>query len=550
MNEFELQQSDNVLFRKNIRRLSFKSNEHTSLFFHLGVLIFSPYFQSLLEGGLGFIKQWLVAVLLGAQNIEQTKELHYSSLNTMLGHVIKHPSNQRMELKQIATTTNRDNILRFNGEMVNVKSRSDFYYDPHTKHYTGQLKILDTWCPSVRLADKGINMDFIHTTDGYPAYFETTDNFYDLRERYSKNIKHFRSLMGFPEDKIITIIIDRGIFSTEVFKDVIQSPTEHIITWEKGYNHDKWNENVMYGSGCIIKKKNRCRDIRLVHYNYQDGIWDKDTGMRQIIVRVLDKNWKTLIEVSILTDDKTREAKEVVELMLKRWVQENDFKYLIKHFGINQITTYAFIDYKDMREKIEDKLYTGGKYKDITKEIKRIRAKLKTALLSKYKFQQKHPDSEKKLPKREKERKMKIWKEVEQLDLLLKKHEQQRKEYAEKTSKLDELIEQDYKKLDTNTKSFLDAIKILARNMFYLELHPFKEKYDNYRDDHVLFRCLTRSAGTIKSENGISIINLIPTMEYPKKIKRIFNEILEDINEKNPRFPNESNNNIELKLTD
>jgi len=102
--------------------------------------------------------------------------------------------------------------------------------------------------------------------------------------------------------------------------------------------------------GSIIKTRNRKQDVRLVHYKYQDGTWEKVKGMRRIVVRVLDKNWDTLIEVSILTDDQERDAREVIELMLKRWVRENDFKYLIKHFGINQITTYAFVDYKLITE--------------------------------------------------------------------------------------------------------------------------------------------------------------------------------------------------------
>jgi len=51
----------------------------------------------------------------------------------------------------------------------------------------------------------------------------------------------------------------------------------------------------------------------------------------------VDKKWKILIEVSVLTDDKNRTVSQIIDLMLKRWVQENDFKYNIKHFGLNQI---------------------------------------------------------------------------------------------------------------------------------------------------------------------------------------------------------------------
>ncbi len=221
---------------------------------------------------------------------------------------------------------------------------------------------------------------------------------------------------------------------------------------------------------------------------------------------------------------------------------------MIKHFGINQITTYAFVDYRDLREKIEDKLYTGGQYKELTRDIQRIRAKLKTALLRKYKFQQKHKDPEAKLPAREERRKRKIWLDVSQLDSALKQHEQQRKDLAGKTSKIEELINEGYKKPDTDTRSFVDAIKILARNIFYLKLQSFKGKYNNYRDDHQIFRNLTTSAGKIKVDNEKVVVTLMPTMEHSKKTRAIILDVLNDINQAQPTWPNDSNKKIVLDL--
>lgn len=466
----------------------------------------------------------------------------------MLGKVIKHPVNQRYALKEMATAANKDAILCFNGELVNVVGEKDFYYDPHTKHYTGQLKTLSTWCPSVRLADKGINMDFIHTVKGFPVYFDTNDNFYDLRERFKKNCNRFRALMGFPDDMILTTIIDRGIFSTEVISDIVATENQHIITWEKGYDKSQWDENKGYGTGGIIKTRNHKHDVRLIYYKYQDGTWEKVKGMRRLIVRVLDEKRDTLIELSILTDDRERDACEVIELMLKRWLQENDFKYLIKHFGIDEITTYAFMDYKDIREIIEDKLYTGGQYKELTKDIKRIRTKLKSALLRKHKFQEKHKDPEAKLSAGEEKRKRKIWFEVSKLDAALKQLEQQRKDLAGKTSKIQELINEGYQKLDTDTKSFVDAIKILARNIFYITFQPFKEKYNNYRDDHQVFRNLSASAGKIQEDNEKLVVSLMPTMEHSKKIRGIILDVLKEINDTQLTLPNGSNKKIILDL--
>jgi hypothetical protein len=39
-------------------------------------------------------------------------------------------------------------------------------------------------------------------------------------------------------------------------------------------------------------------------------------------------------------------------------------------------------------------------------------------------------------------------------------------------------------RLDTGPKRLLDAVKVVARNVFYRALAPFKAAYDNYRDDH------------------------------------------------------------------
>ena len=41
--------------------------------------------------------------------------------------------------------------------------------------------------------------------------------------------------------------------------------------------------------------------------------------------------------------------------MLNRWIQENDFKYMIRHFGINQITSYKSRSYQSIEELLAEK---------------------------------------------------------------------------------------------------------------------------------------------------------------------------------------------------
>ena len=85
------------------RNTSFNSNKQESFCFHLGVLIFAPFLNKLEKKGLAYISQWLVTVLLGCQNIEQSKELNYLSLEQIMGKTYKTLRLQRTLLNDAAT---------------------------------------------------------------------------------------------------------------------------------------------------------------------------------------------------------------------------------------------------------------------------------------------------------------------------------------------------------------------------------------------------------------------------------------------------------------
>lgn len=122
---------------------------------HLGILIFSSMFlrlEAVLGEGGWVIKQWVAAILLGAVNIEQSKLLDIDDLRFLLGQILRFPHRQRLELERLAMTETVERLIQFNVKEVNASSVSDFYYDPHTKRYTGMQKVLKGWCPGIRLA--------------------------------------------------------------------------------------------------------------------------------------------------------------------------------------------------------------------------------------------------------------------------------------------------------------------------------------------------------------------------------------------------------------
>ena len=522
--------------------------------------------------------QWLVAVLLGAKNIEQSKLLNYKSLELFLDNPVRNLNTQRKKLKEFATEDIFTKLLRFNAKMVGVGEQTVFYYDPHTKHYTGLREILKSWCSKVRMADRVVNTDFIHTADGFPVYIKNGDTFDDMRVRFFKDIKEFRKITEIPDNKTITICVDRGIYSADVFGEVALMTNLHIISWEKNYKNDKWDENKETKPGSFIMTRNNKTDTKLITYQCQELRWDKNDKIRQIIVRIPEKNGKGTVELSILTDDLDSDATEIIFIMLKRWIQENDFKYLIAHFGLDQITSYLFDDYKDITGTVTDKDHISGEYKALTKELEKIRRKLKTALhkkheqdtkfgiyqdiseLTKVKSEILFNEFAKELAgvNIEKSEKQPTDKQKQSyknnVDTIVKLTNQYVEKYAERTatdkkvSKIDELTQKETKKLDTAQKQLMDIIKITARNVFYLGFETFKEKYNNYRDDHLVFREITRANGRVEINNSQIVVDILSKMEIPPKVRNILSEIFEVINKKNIPLPNNENRIIKLEI--
>ena len=503
---------------------------------HAGVLLFSQFFNHLRHSitvNEPLIKQWLVSILLGAINIEQTKLLNYPSLNYFFGQVLSNRDQQRQLLTDIAKTACQDELLQLNGELVGIKQCSDFHYDPHSKHYTGQNKLLKGWCSRLRFAEKVVHMDFIHMPTGYPVYLSHDDNYLDLRVRFFDVVTQFRKLFSISPSKPLTFIIDRGIYGLDTFNKFINDKAiNYFITWEKGFRADLYDKNEWDSSLSLYRTKNSSKDLKRYQFFYCDKRWSKQNDMRQIVVKAINPNNNSII-VSILCNDLNRCAKDIINLMFDRWIQENDFKYLDVHFGINEITSYGVLSYKDIKKHLKDKQEKSGVYKALVKQRLQLKSRLKTLLLNEHCAKHKN-----------KSREDKIVELTQQLNKLQEKINQTEKE----VSRLNRLSEEGFQKLDTSKKAIMDSVKILARNLFYKLLRPFKEAYDNFRDDHMLFRHLTRSPGLIHETDNTIEITLIPQACFPPKVITIFNSILETFNGSEQLIPDGQQRKLTIHL--
>ena len=540
---------------------------------HAGVLLFAPTLLAItqvLDPPEPRFKQWLASLLLGALNIEQTKFLNWEDLSRLLGSVVRFAHPQRQELERVANETSLQALARFNARQIAADQQSDFYFDPHTKHYTGLQNVLEGWCAAIRWVDKAMHSDFIHTAQGQPLYFETTDNFADLRERFFAVVERCRRVLAWPAERVLTWVVDRGIFGKEVFSKVLANPVLHLITWEKGYEAQNWPPvGGVSGSMVIERARNRAEDVRSYHLEYEDRTWPKDERLRQLVVQATNPNGRT-IQVAVLTDDRKRAAREILRLIFCRWVQENDFKYLDKHFGINQITSYGATGYEQLRAQVEDRQVCSAQAKALQVQRRELRGQQGPLLLLQAKSEHQSGQRQKRLQQleqapaldpanqertrlrqaqtRAQSTRQARQEQIEQLSQQMAELEQ-KAETAQKTeSRLERLIEEKMVRLEPNKKRLMDCLRVIAHNAFYAALAPFKKAYNNYRDDHEQFRQLTQASGVLEVRAEQIVVHLLPRVNYSPQLRRIIAQRLDQINEQQLVLPDGRGRRLRFRL--
>lgn len=540
---------------------------------HLGVLVFAPVLVAVArvgEAAGALFKQWLASLLAGALNIEQSKFLSWPDLTRLLGSVVRCPHPQRQELEGAARLANIEALARFNAAQIQAEGPSQFYFDPHTKHYTGQANVLEGWCPAIRWADKAMHSDFVHTVNGEPLYFETTDNFADLRERFFEVVGRCRQVLQWPAERVVTWVVDRAIFGQEVFAKVLADPMLHLITWEKGYVAQAWPPpEGISGSLVIQRPRNRAEDVRCYHLQYWDRSWPKDPRLRQIVVQATNPQGR-VIQVAILTDDQSGAATVIIGLMFNRWIQENDFKYLDKHFGINQITSYGLTEYGQLRQQVADRQVRSAEVKALAQQQRQNRLRQSRLLLlqsrgehQERQRQQRIQELEGQSQRAESQRQLSRlrqqqsrWvstrgarqEQIQKLSEELAQLEAKAQAVEQTESRLERMIAEHMVRLDPEKKRLMDSLRVIARNVFYQALAPFKKAYNNYRDDHDQFRQLTQASGVLEVGAELVTAHLMPRVHYPPQVRRIIATVLDGINARDPVLPDGSGRRLRLRL--
>jgi hypothetical protein len=409
-------------------------------------------------------------------------------------------------------------------------------------------------------------MDTFHTRSGRPCFVQHYSGYYDMRQRFFISLEVFDRLFSPARRQGRTFIIDRGIYGLGTLQSF---GDDYVVTWEKGYEGDGWDDKGEVVEFTRSRIKNRKNDERSINFRCQEASWKRDGSFRRIIVRAERDDGRN-IELSVLTSNPDMDIRDVVWAIFQRWLQENDFKYLDAHFGFCQLDSRNDLSFEDQAGDFLDRLVDSPEYAKSKNELGKVETRLGKRLVEQKKAERTSRKLAKEMSGLETELKIldaritlqadapdslgtrrskvkkqvgatrrklktntgkleKIRQEIRDLEKLAEPMECRLCAMAKKESRLQLLIKEEYRYLDTRRKSMMDALRISASNIFRNVQEKFRVIRDNYRDDHVLVRMLSRCSGTIVRDEEALVFTLWLPGTFQQNIIRDFEKLLKQI---------------------
>jgi len=216
-------------------------------------------------------------------------------------------------------------------DLIAQTDRGDgFYYtDGHFSTYYGRRKIPKGYDPRRQMPYKGRNTVYMHNSMGEIVYlFESPTNT-SLSNDIEKLIADVGSLGMKLKRK--TLGFDRGGFSTKCFR-FLHRRKMYFVSYLKNRKKEREIDPNLF-----VSQKFEGEDGEEVEYKiFERERILKSYGRIRIIV-LLGNDGE---QIPIMTSNPYLRSATVIYFLKRRWREENCFKYMIEHFGIDLLCTY------------------------------------------------------------------------------------------------------------------------------------------------------------------------------------------------------------------
>jgi transposase len=268
--------------------------------------------------------------LLSKTTVESAKHLRRAEFGAMVGSgrapAVKTLRRKLAELVAQAKAAEFGIALARRWVDGGIVATAYLYVDGHMKVYTGKRRLQEVWNSQRRMPLPGVHTYFVGDQNGRPLLFLTETLSANLAKAMPRVVHAVREVVG---DRPFTVIFDRGGYDGQLFTWLV-SQGVGFITYQKG--DPKRPQDV------FVRRETRFEGRRVRFFLAEDEVKVAGTGpWRRIVVRTKDGH-QTPILTTLASDIS---AARVACLMFARWRQENLFKYMGEHHGLDRLVSYA-----------------------------------------------------------------------------------------------------------------------------------------------------------------------------------------------------------------
>jgi HEPN domain-containing protein len=393
-----------------------------------------------------------------------------------------------------------------------VVASAYLYVDGHMKAYTGKRHLQEVWNSQRRMPLPAVHSYYVSDQQGRPLLFLTEELSANLAKAMPRVVEAIREVIG---ERSFTVVFDRGGYDSKLFSWLVANHID-FITYQR--------RDVHLEDSAFHRKEARFEGRRIRFTLAEDEIMINRSGpWRRIIVRTKDGHQTPILTSHGLGVGSAR----IACLMFARWRQENFFKYMGEHHGLDQLVSY------EVTEADQTKLVANPLRKRLDREIAELRrgaAKIK-AELGDVLLEEPRSGSRSahglKTSRRGAVRRLRVLEE--KIDTLVEtRRNLPARVPVSETGKPREALRLEH-------KAIVDRVKITAYNAEEWLLERLTGHYPNPHDVRDLLRAFAELSGEIKTtERGVEV-----TLDPPDTPahRRALQGLIEDLNAEGVTFP-------------
>jgi hypothetical protein len=268
--------------------------------------------------------------LLSRTTVESAEHLRRREFGAMVGTgrapAVKTLRRKLAELVGQAKASELGTVLARRWVEGGIVATAYLYVDGHMKIYSGKRRLQEVWNSQRRMPLPGIHSYFVGNGEGRPLLFLAEPLSANLAKAMPRVVKAVREVV---DGRPFTMILDRGGYDGKLFT-WLQTEDIGFIAYQRG--------NPRLPEEAIARRETRFEGRRVRFFLSEDRVKVAATGpWRRIVVRTKDGH-----QTPIITNlDAGHGAARIACLMFARWRQENLFKYMGEHHGLDAIASYA-----------------------------------------------------------------------------------------------------------------------------------------------------------------------------------------------------------------